>query len=64
MVTPNTKLYTETEIIRLRDQMPVEELRKYTKLCREQFGYVSYSALFQVMGYVHAFNKKWYKPEN
>ena len=54
-------LISEYEIIRLRDKMPTEELRAITNQVKEKMGYVSYREIFKEMGYVHAFNDKWYK---
>ena len=50
---------TEYEIIRLRDKMPLSELRKITNECMSRFGFVSYCYLYITMGYVHQFNDKW-----
>ena len=62
MVTPKTKIISEYEIIRLRDKMPLDELKKITNKCMEKFGYVGNREIYQTMGYVHAYNDKWYKP--
>lgn len=54
-------LVSEYEIIRLRDKMPVEELRAITNKTKERLGYVNFRAIFETMGYVHAFNDKYRK---
>ena len=54
-------LISEYEIIRLRDKMPTEELRIITNRVKNKMGYVGYREIFNEMGYVHAFNDKWYK---
>jgi len=53
---------TGTEIIKLRDNMSVEELIRITNETKERFGYVDYQGLFKTMGYVHAFNDTYLKP--
>lgn len=53
-------LISEYEIIRLRDTMSVSKLRAITNKCKEEFGFVDYRHIFKAMGYVHAFNDKWY----
>lgn len=52
---------TQTELIKLRDNMSVEELRRITNETMKREGYVSYRALFETMGYVHAFNDTYKK---
>ena len=54
-------LVSEYEIIRLRDTMPLDELKKITKKCEKKFGFVDYRHIFVTMGYTHAFNDKWFK---
>ena len=61
MITPETKLISEREIILLRDTMSIAELRKITDKCKKTFGFVDYRNIFRTMGYKHAFNDKWYK---
>jgi hypothetical protein len=60
-MTPDTKLYTERELILMRDELSLEERKAQTKLCMEIHGMVFYRYLFMIMGYTHAFNDKWYK---
>jgi hypothetical protein len=57
------ELITERQIIELRDTMEVSKLSAITKKCEKQFGFVDYRHIFKAMGYVHAFNDKWYKPK-
>ncbi len=59
-VTPNTKLFTERELILLRDTMELSELKRQTKECKETYGIVDYRHIFMIMGYTYAFNHKWY----
>ena len=54
-------LITERKLIELRDTMEVSELSKITKKCKKTYGFVDYRHIFKTMGYVHAFNDKWYK---
>ena len=54
-------LISEYEIIILRDKMSVSQLSKITDKCKKDNGFVSYREIFKTMGYVHAFNDKWYK---
>lgn len=58
------QLISKTEIIKLRDAMSVEELRKITNKTKEENGYVSYKAIFETMGYKHAFNDKFFVPNS
>lgn len=59
----NTTIYiTKTEIIKLRDNMSVDELRVITNATKARLGYVSFESLFETMGYVHAFNDTYIKP--
>lgn len=53
---------TKLEIIKLRDNMSVEQLRTITNETKKRLGYVSYNALFETMGYTHAFNDTYIKP--
>ena len=41
--------------------MSVEELRKITNKCLDDFGFVDYHHIFLTMGYVNAYNDKWIK---
>ncbi len=50
---------TETEIIALRDQMSVEELRRITNETKAREGHVSFREIFKTMGYIHAFNDSY-----
>ena len=52
---------TEYEIIRLRDNMPLSKLKRITKETMARKGYVDYRGIFETMGYVHAFNNKYFK---
>jgi len=49
-------LITKTELIALRDSMPLEILKEQTRKTKERNGYVDYRGIFETMGYVHAFN--------
>ena len=55
------RLYTEREIIEMRDNMSVLELRKITNQAKKDFGYVDFRAIFKTMGFEHAFGDKWKK---
>lgn len=57
------KLVTKTELIKIRDNMSIIELRQITKQTRERLGYVDFNGLFETMGYVHAFNDTYKKVE-
>jgi hypothetical protein len=61
-VTPETRMLTATDIIRLRDQMPVEQLREITNRAKKERGYLSFKVLFETMGYVHAYGNSYYLP--
>jgi len=56
-------IIAEYEIIRLRDTMPLDELRRITNKCKETYGFIDYRHIFMTMGYRHAYNDKWYVPQ-
>lgn len=55
------KYKTAAELIKMRDDMPVNELRRQTTETKKRDGYVSYRGIFETMGYKHVFNNTYLK---
>lgn len=61
MLTPKTKLYSSFDIIRIRDTMSLNKLRAITNRVKKKQSYVDFSSIFKEMGFIYAYNNKWYK---
>lgn len=55
------KYHTEAEILDIRDNMSVEELRRQTNAVKAKYGYVSFKLIFKEMGFEHSYNDKYKK---
>jgi hypothetical protein len=56
--------YKSLDIIKLRDNMSVDELRIISNKTKEIYGFIDYKRLFITMGYTHAFGDTYYKEIN
>ena len=56
------QIISELEIIRLKDKLPLDQLKEITRKTKEKFGIVYNKAIYETMGFVHAYNDKYYKP--
>lgn len=56
-------LITDRNIILLRDEMPLTELKKITIKTKEIYGFVDFHHIFLTMGYTKAYANKYYKPK-
>lgn len=61
MVQKDTKIYTKSDIISIRDKMSLKDLRQINDECMKRFNFVCYKFLFMTMGFEHAYNDKWHK---
>jgi len=57
-------LISGTEIIKIRDKMPLEELKRITEETKTRCGYISYREIFITMGYTPVYSNMYYKPLN
>ena len=57
-------LITDRDIILLRDQMPLDELKVISKKTLKTYGFVDFHHTFLTMGYTKAFNNYYHKPKN
>lgn len=53
---------TSSEIIKIRDKMPLNELRQINEKTLNRCGYISYHEIFTTMGYIRASKNNYYKP--
>ncbi len=54
-------LISKTDLIKMMDEMSIEETRTIINETKQKNGYVSYRAIFETMGYVHSFNEYYKK---
>lgn len=54
-------LISKTDLIKMMDEMSIEDTRTIIKETKQKNGYVSYRAIFETMGYVHSFNEYYKK---